>query len=198
MRRTVPGALALAISDFLSSVSAAAQVPTTAEPGRVEQRFKTPLVPQTSLEIQIPGPKAPMPSAEVAKIHFTLTAVVIDGASVFLPSDFEPLYRPLLGKDVTLAQIFELRDAITAKYRKAGFVLSQAIIPPQKIVGGVVHIRVIERYIDHAEFHSDANDRRGLIKRMAEKITESRPLTIGALERYVLLVTEDARLDNGI
>ena len=81
-----------------------------------------------------------MPSAEAAKTHFQLSAIVIEGASVFTDADFASLYQPLLGKDVTLAQIFALRDAITAKYRKAGFVLSQAIIPPQKIVGGVVHI----------------------------------------------------------
>lgn len=131
-----------------------------------------------------------MPSAEAAKIHFTLTAVIIDGATVFPPSDFEPLYQPLLGKDVTLAQIFELRDAITGKYRKAGFVLSQAIIPPQKIASGVVHIRVIEGYIDHVEFQGDARDHRGLIQEMAAKIAEARPLKVGALERYVLLVSD--------
>ncbi len=88
-----------------------------------------------------------MPSAEAAKIHFTLTAVVVDGATVFTNADFVPLYQSLVGKNVALAQIFELRDAITAKYRRAGFVLSQAIVPPQKITGGVVHIRVIEGYL---------------------------------------------------
>lgn len=131
-----------------------------------------------------------MPSAEVAKIHFTLTAVVIEGASVFTGVDFAPLYQPLVGKDVTLAQIFELRDAITAKYRKTGFMLSQAIIPPQKIVGGVVHIRVIEGYIDYVEFQGDAHDRRGLIRAMADKIAESRPLKVSVLERYVLLISD--------
>jgi len=131
-----------------------------------------------------------MPSAEAAKIHFTLTAVVVDRATVFSASDFASLYQPLLGKDVTLAQIFELRDAITAKYRQAGFVLSQAIIPPQKIAGGVVHIRVIEGYIDHVEYQGDANDRRGLIAEIADKITQSRPLTVSVLERYVLLASD--------
>jgi hemolysin activation/secretion protein len=131
-----------------------------------------------------------MPSAEAAKIHFTLQYVGVDGATVFSWKDFEPLYQPLIGKDVSLAQIFELRDAITAKYRSAGYVLSQAIIPPQKIAGGVVHIKVIEGYIDHVEFQGDARDRRGLIKRIAAKITESQPLHVDVLERYVLLVSD--------
>ncbi len=179
-----------ALVAFYCGAAAYAQVPSTAEPGRIEERFKTPLIPQTAPEIQIPGPEAPLPSAETAKIHFTLSAVVIDGASVFTDADFAPLYQQLLGKDVTLAQIFELRDAITAKYRKAGFVLSQAIIPPQKIAGGVVHIHVIEGYIDHVDFQGDLHDARGLIEDTAEKITQSRPLDVNALERYVLLISD--------
>jgi hemolysin activation/secretion protein len=179
-----------ALAILFVGTSAAAQVPSTAAPGRIEERFKTPLLPQTAPEIQIPGPEAPMPTAEAAKIHFTLQYVGIDGATAFSWKDFEPLYAPLIGKDVTLAQIFELRDAITAKYRSAGYVLSQAIIPPQKIAGGVVHMKIIEGYIDRVEFQGDARDRRGLIKRIAENITESRPLRVSVLERYVLLVSD--------
>lgn len=131
-----------------------------------------------------------MPSAQAEKIHFQLTAVIVDDATVFQQSDFAPLYQSLLGKDVMLAQIFELRDAITAKYRSAGYVLSQAIIPPQKISGGVVHIRVIEGYIDHIEYRGAANDSRGLIQATAEKITAVRPLRMDVLERYVLLISD--------
>lgn len=129
-----------------------------------------------------------MPSAKASEIHFQLTGVVIDGSTVFKSADFAPLYGALIGKDVTLTQMFALPNAITAKYRSAGYILSQAIIPPQKIVGGVVHIHVIEGYVDHVEFKGDVHDLRGLIRKTAEKITESRPLTLKVLERYVQLI----------
>jgi hemolysin activation/secretion protein len=183
------GALFALVSLFVAA-SAAGQVPTTADPGRIEDRFKPPLVPQTAPEIQVPGPESPMPSNEAAKIRFTLTSVVVDGATVYAPSDFQPLYRSLLGTNVSLAQVFQLRDAITAKYRAAGYVLSQAIIPQQKIGGGVVHIRVIEGYIDHVWFEGNYRSARNLIADIAEKITESRPLSESVLERYVLLVSD--------
>lgn len=181
-------AIVYALIGVVTATTADAQIPSTAEPGRIEQRFQTPPAPQTAPEIQIPGPEAPLPSAEAAKIHFQLSGVVIDGATIYKNADFVALYRSLLGKDVTLAQIFELRDAITAKYRQAGFVLSQAILPPQKITGGIVHIRVIEGYIDHVEIQGNAHDARGLIKEMGDKITQSRPLNVRILERYVLLI----------
>ena len=170
--------------------AATAQVSGPENPGRIEQRFKPPPTPKAAPEISIPGPEAPLPPEKAQQIHFTLTAVVIEGATVFSQADFAPLYQNLLGHEVTLAQIYELRDAITAKYRKAGFVLSQAIIPPQRITGGIVHIRVIGGYIDHVEFQGKTDDDRGLIREMAEKITESRPLNVKVLERYVLLISD--------
>jgi hemolysin activation/secretion protein len=173
-----------------TTASALAQVPSTAEPGRIEQRFKTSPSPQSAPEITIPGPEAPMPSAEAAKIHFQLSGVVIEGATVFHDADFVPLYQPLIGKDVTLAQVFALRDGVTAKYRQAGYVLSQAIIPPQKISGGVIHIRVIEGFIWRVEIQGNARDARGLIQNMADKIVESRPLNVRVLERQVLLISD--------
>ena len=188
--RVVASAVFTAFIVTCGAVPAFAQATGTENPGRIEQRFKPPPTPKASPEISIPGPEAPLPPAKAASIHFTLTGVVIDGASVFSQADLAPLYQNLLGHEVTLAQIYELRDAITAKYRKAGFVLSQAIIPPQKIAGGIVHIRVVEGYIDHVEFQGKTDDDRGLIREMAEKITESRPLNVKVLERYVLLVSD--------
>ncbi len=190
--RGCTGALCALVALYCGA-AAYAQVPSTAEPGRIEERFKQPLIPQSVPEIQIPGPEAPLPTNEAAKIHFQLQAVVIEGATVFTDADLAPLYQPLVGTDVSLAQMFELRDAITAKYRQAGFVLSQAIIPPQKITGGIVHIRVIEGYIDHIRIQGNphaARDARDLIGEMGARITRERPPNVHDLERYVLLISD--------
>ena len=59
-------------------------------------------------------------------------------------------------KEVSLLDIYKVRDAITAKYRAAGYVLSQAIIPPQQISDGIVRIQVVEGYIGKVEFDAEA------------------------------------------
>jgi hemolysin activation/secretion protein len=166
-------------------------VPGPAEPGRVEDRFRTPPKPLAVPQIEIPGPEAAAAATGAAKIHFKLADVVIEGATVFSKAQLGRLYRPLVGQDVTLAQLFELRDAITAKYRAAGYILSQAIIPPQKIAAGIIRIRVIEGYVARVEITGNPraiNDRRHLIQEMGHRITRERPLTASTLERYVLLI----------
>jgi len=190
LRRLLAQAAFAAVLSLCFCNVAAAQVPGSANPGRIEERFKTPPAPKSAPEIEIPGPEAPLPPEKAQSIHFTLTGVVVDGATVFSQADFASLYDPLVGKDITLAQIYDLRDAITAKYRAAGYVLSQAIIPPQKIANGIVHIQIVEGYIDHVEYQGDSGDGRGLIREMADKITQSRPLNVHVLERYVLLISD--------
>jgi hemolysin activation/secretion protein len=114
--------------------------------------------------------------------------VTVEGSTVFRTSDFERLYAPLIGKEVSLADIYNLRDAITARYRSAGYILSQAIIPPQQIADGSVRLQVIEGYVSSVEIRGEVNDRRGLIREMAQKITRSRPTRLADMERYVLLI----------
>ena len=169
---------------------AASPLPGPANPGRIEQRFKPQPVPKAAPEITIPGPEAPMPPAEALKIHFTLSAVILDGSTVYKPADLTPLYASLIGKEISLAEVFALRDAFTAKYRRDGYILSQVIVPPQKVTGGVVHLRAVEGYVAKVSIQGDARDSRGLIAAMAERIKASRPLTQTVLERYVLLMQD--------
>lgn len=167
-----------------------AQVPPTASPDRLDERFDPPETPESKPEILLPEPTPITPPDAALDAQFTLTAVTIEGATVFDPSAFEPLYRPLLGRQVTLLDVYRLRDAITARYRSAGYTLSQAIIPPQNVESGSVRIQVIEGYIDEIVFEGDTADARGLLGATAEKIRQSRPLRQSDLERYILLLSD--------
>lgn len=178
----------MALAMTLIGGSTLAQVPGPANPNRIGERFTPPEIPQSSAPLTIPAPNAAPPPDKAAQIRLTLRQVEFEGSTVFTAADFAPLYRPLIGKEISLLDLYQLRDAITAKYRSAGYVLSQAIIPPQQIADGVVRIQVIEGYVAHVKLEGDVRDRRGLIRRMAEKITRSRPLRVADLERYVLLI----------
>ena len=164
--------------------------PGTANPGRIDDRFKPPAVPQSKPEISIPEPAFGAAPQATADTQFDLAGVVIDGSTVFTPADFAPLYQSLVGKQVSLADMYRLRDAISAKYRSAGYVLSQASLPPQTIAGGVVHLTVIEGYIDHVTVDDAALDPRGLIAATAANVTRSRPLRAQDLERAILLIND--------
>jgi len=172
----------------LSTTAHAQTLPGPANPTRVPERFQPQPTPQSAPAITIPAPEVVVPPDQAAQTRFVLRGVTIDGSTVFGATDFAALYQPFIGKEVSLLDIYRLRDAITAKYRAAGYILSQAIIPPQQIPDGQVRIQVIEGYIAKVELEGDAGDRRGLIKAIADKVTRSRPLRVGVLERYVLLI----------
>jgi len=175
---------------LVPAVHAATTVPGPASPGRIEQRFKPAPAPKAKPEIVIPSLKAPSLSAEALKTAFVLKSVVLDGSTVYKPADLAPLYHGLIGKKITLAEVFTLRDTLTAKYRHDGYILSQVIVPPQKIASGVVHMRAIEGYISDVHINGDAHDSRGLVAAMADHIKASRPLTLKTMERYVMLMQD--------
>ncbi|MEG3147164.1 ShlB/FhaC/HecB family hemolysin secretion/activation protein [Sphingomonas sp. RT2P30] len=164
-------------------------VPGSSDPARLGDRFRPPETPQATPEIRVQGDNATAPPEQATDTHFTLSAVTIDGSTVYAAADFTPLYQSMLGHDVTIADIYRLRDSITAKYRAAGYILSQAIVPPQKIEGGVVHIQIVEGSIGAVTIEGDGGNTQ-LVSAMVDRIKRSSPLNARDLERYTLLIDD--------
>jgi len=89
------------------------------------------------------------PPAQTAEERqpFILTGVTLRGATVFKPQDLAPLYERYLTRFVEVSDIAKIAEAITEKYRSAGYFLSRAIVPAQETVSGLLVVEVIEGYI---------------------------------------------------
>jgi len=177
--------------------SALAQVPPgagTVAPGRIEQPFRpeTGPPPAGGAPIVPPGlgPSVAPPGA--AQAHFILQRIVIEGANVFSAADLAPLYQDMVGRDVTLQQIYDAAAAITAKYGAAGYILSQAVVPAQRIVGGVVRIQVVEGFVDKVTLKNETGAALDdhLLQAYAASISAAHPLQASVLERYLLLMND--------
>jgi len=171
-------------------------LPAPIQPGRIEQPLQPqPTVPPTGGAPGTPtipgGGEAP---AGAENMHFVLRGLQVSGISVYPAGTFDSFYSGLVGKDVTLAQVYSVAQQITARYRKDGYILSQAVLPAQQIANGVVQIRVVEGFIDKVivkdEITGSTGGDRGVLDGMAQKITTVRPLTAAALERYMLLIND--------
>ncbi len=187
----------LTAAAFLSGLTAGSiapawgqQVPTSVDPGQIEQRFdiKPRLRKAPGPEIEAPkvAPEA-VPEAEVA---FRLTAVHIEGVTVFAVAEFAPLYEPLLSREVTLAQMAEIARQITGRYQEAGYVLSRAVAPAEIPEDGAVVIRVIEGFIAQVAIEGEVAGDAALLEAYGNKIAAERPANIATLERYVLLISD--------
>lgn len=162
-----------------------------ADPGQIERRIqereRPPAEPTPEIELPEAAPRPPDPGDEAGQI--VLTAVRIEGAEAIAPEALAEDYRDYLGRPVGLADIGAILDAMTARYRAAGFILSRAIAPPQDLAGGLLRVRIVEGYLDKVTFQGVRPGRWGL-QAYAERLRAARPLTLALLERVVLLIED--------
>ena len=71
------------------------------------------------------------------------------GAKALPAAGFRKLYEKLLDKEVGLADILDVADAIEQAYRDAGYLLVRAYVPPQRVRDGIFTINVTEGHVAH-------------------------------------------------
>jgi hemolysin activation/secretion protein len=172
----------------LTSLGAAAQ---PAAPGRIEQDTRAVPQPPRRDAIQIPRPafaeQAP-PGAEA--VRFTLAGVDLVGNQALSTAALQDSWAPLVGQAVSLREAFAIAAAIGARYRAAGYVLSQALLPAQELATdrpATLRIAVVEGFIDSV-VQTGGNSR--VVDAYLAAVTAQRPLQLQTLERALLLVNE--------
>lgn len=165
-------------------------LPPTSDPSRIQQQLQPPSPPAPRPFIRVPRREdltAP-PGADRQK--FRLQELQIQGATVYSPNRLQKLYAQLVGKDISLSNLYLIANRITQLYRDDGYILSQAIVPAQTIRGGVAKIQVIEGFVERVDFLGATKTKLNRLKGFGNKIVASRPLNIKQLERYLLLANE--------
>jgi hemolysin activation/secretion protein len=171
------------------AIAFAQVIPPSEQPGRERERFVQPPAPLA----QPPGPSVTLPSTVAPKgaekIFVHVRGVRITGSTVYTAEQLAPLYADLINQRVPLTAVYALAQRITAKYGNDGYVLSRAIVPPQQLnpSGAVIHIEIVEGYIDKVEWPKQLSRYRDFFTDCAAKITAQRPANIHTIERYLLL-----------
>lgn len=96
----------------------------------------------------VPKQVAPQGSEQ---IRFELREIRIEGNTRYDKAVLESYYQHMLGKQVSLAELVDLANRLTAKYRQDGYLLTQVVVPEQSIEGGKVRLQVIEGYLEHVQ-----------------------------------------------
>jgi len=137
-------------------------------------------------DVEIPQKEALSTAKHVDTVR--IERIQFQGGSVFELEDLAQLVEPLIGKDVSKADIVKVLRAITARYKDAGYALSFAFLPKQNTADGLLTIALVEGYVARSEIEiSDANVKRR-IERLAAKLHNEKPLKQATFERYVSLI----------
>ena len=174
---------------------AAVTVPGSTSAGQVEKRFEQPpAMLETPNLLPIPGENTTSPEAQakLAKIKFVLSSVSTEGVTVYKAEDLKSTYSDMLGKNISLLDAQEIAKRITALYHKDGYVLSQAVVPPQDVAGGVLKIRVVEGFVGGVIVPDSvgSESERKIIESYADHIKAERPVNTQTLEHYLLLIND--------
>jgi len=126
--------------------------PQTLPPGRLEDIPETPLpsdiLPKPPNKNQLlPSPQLPnQPIWEQGdpNARFRVDHIEVLGSTVFKAEQFTAVTAAFVGRELTFAELLQVRDAITKLYTDNGYVTTGALITPQTVEAGVIKIQVIE------------------------------------------------------
>jgi hemolysin activation/secretion protein len=159
------------------------------DPRQTEKRFENQQSSQgANGRPRLPSPQFARPDGQGdSKPLFVLRRVSITGA-VAIPQDrLVTTYQPYIGKNVSQADLAAIAAAVSDVYRAAGFHLSRAIVPPQDIQSGQLHIQVIEGSITELALKGDGVEEFG-VRPMLDAVLAERPSRFATLERQLLLI----------
>ncbi len=179
--------LMVAILALVAAGAAAAQ--QVADPSKIEEQFEERSVPRSDVIIRVPDSAAAKAGRE-SDVRFTLRDVSVEGVTVLSQAQLSAVYGRFLGQEISVIQLFEFAENLTALYRNSGYILSRVVVPAQEIPDGVARLVAVEGRIGEVRVEGDLSIGGRLVAHMAEKIRSSVPLQAKVMERYMLLIND--------
>jgi len=138
--------IACTIFGSLPGGLAAQTVPTAIPPTREEiTRPVAPTAPpQSRLEVEGGIERSPcaLDGPDFKSIHFVLRGAEFDGLQGLTRADLAAAYAPLIGQDVPISTVCEIRDRAATILRDAGYIAAVQV-PEQRIEKGIVRFQVL-------------------------------------------------------
>lgn len=189
----ISGFLLLGFLILIPSAAFSQILPRTVEPERFDKRFERPTLPKAQPRKQVPVPRKPNLQKKKKKpeVRFVLRRIKLEGVTAYKRGELSQVYRRYLDRSVNLSVVQYIADALTAKYRNDGYILSQVLVPPQKVgAKGEMRLKVIEGHIEKVTFQGKPQGPTRVLKLFRKRILQSRPLNSKVLERNLLLIND--------
>jgi hemolysin activation/secretion protein len=193
--------LSFAIAILCNYQDALAQTPNpqTLPPARLENVPDTPLpsnvLPKPSAENQLlPSPELPN-QPDYSHTIFKVDRIEVIGSTVFKPEQFAPVTDPFLGRELTFAELLQVRDAVTKLYTDHGYVTTGALVTPQTVEGGTIKIQVIEGSVQEINIIGNRRLQTQYIRDRIQLGT-GKPINVPRLLEKLQLLRLDPRIQN--
>jgi hemolysin activation/secretion protein len=179
----------VALGMVLAMPAMAQTVPGAADASRIAP----PSVPAPTLSAPAVSASGVVPTIAVPagaeSIFVTVKTLQMNGLTVFLAQDFEDITAPLIGKNVSLAAIYQLAAEVTQRYRQAGYLLSYAYVPNQEIADGNITLAIIEGSVERVVVEGD-DPNAAITQQLVRWITDEKPSKERTIESALLRMND--------
>ncbi len=177
--------------------------PQTLPPGRLDDIPETPLpsdvLPKPPDENQLlPSlklPNQPILEQNDPNTKFRVNRIEVLGSTVFKAEQFATVTNSFVGRELTFAELLQVKDAITKLYTDNGYVTTGALITPQIIEAGTIKIQVIEGSLQEIKIVGNRRLHTQYIRDRI-KLGAGKPLNIPHLIEKLQLLRLDPRIQN--
>ncbi|MEM9145365.1 MAG: ShlB/FhaC/HecB family hemolysin secretion/activation protein [Pseudomonadota bacterium] len=135
-------------------------------------------------------PEAPLPDVATGGPQFQLNTLAIEGSSVYDAARLEALVADLVGKPIDFAGLKGATDRIERLYRDDGYLAVRAVIPAQRIEGGIVRVVIVEGTVAELQLRGELGRAEPQVRALLEPLVGAKPLRITDAERQLLLARD--------
>ncbi|NES95020.1 MAG: ShlB/FhaC/HecB family hemolysin secretion/activation protein [Desertifilum sp. SIO1I2] len=144
----------------------------------------------------LPPPVLPdTPTLGDPSARFLVERIEVVGSTVFSAEQFAEITAPFIGRELSFAELLQIRDAIAQLYIENGYITTGAIIPPQVVEGGTVTIQVVEGRLEEINIVGNRRLRPHYIRDRI-RLGAQTPLNVPRLLEALQLLRLDPRLQN--
>jgi len=159
-------------------------------PSQVEPPVITPpsgggriALPQVPAGAQIP--------AQAKKLSFKLLGFDVSGEFAELAPARHQIEAPLVGKRITVADVFEFADRLQQVYVRAGYPLARVVILPQEFeTSARIKLRVIDGFVERMDLGALSPNVRDRVAAVLAPLAHRTHLKQSELERQLLIAGE--------
>ncbi|BCX11370.1 MAG: hypothetical protein KatS3mg067_0308 [Thermosynechococcus sp.] len=152
-------------------------------------------LPATPPPVLEPPPSLPSPPPASETVLIPVQKIIVEGSTIFGAAEFDPIIKPLEGRQVTLAELQRATDAITKLYLDRGYLTSRAVLNEQIARDGVIRIQVLEGRLQDIRIEGN----KGIIQRYIRSriaLGAGVPLNSNRLEEQLRLLRTDPLFAN--
>lgn len=193
MNRTSNRLTHLGVAVAASALAAASPAFGQVTPTREEilrQGIQSVQPPATTIDGDDGIERAPCPlaSPEFADVRFTLRTVTFSNVGPIDPTLLEESWSQSAGREISVAQICEIRDRAATLLRRAGY-LAAVRVPVQTIENGEVKLDILAARLVGFQVRGDAGPSEAQLARYLSQLQDQPLFNTFEAERYLLLAS---------